>query len=280
MRQQPPPADRGAHRMEVPVTKRRAWLAAAAGLLFGCAEPGSRTAASTSKSVAAPAPAASAPPPAAPRLPSPPEPAPQQLTPQDVHRLLASAIGHLQDGDGADAETDLRRVLRADPGQRLAQSLLRQISEDPVSLLGRESFAYRVQPGESLSLIAQRFLDDPYLFYALARYNEIAVPKQVEGGQLIRVPGKAAPPAPAPSPPPAAASAPEVPSSAAQAEAAERQRKATISRLIFQARAARIHQDLDAAIKAWDRLLEIDPGNPTAMLEKRQVVELKEKLAR
>jgi hypothetical protein len=68
---------------------------------------------------------------------------------------------------------------------------MRQIKEDPQALLGRESFAYRVQPGESLSRIAQRFLNDLHLFYILARYNNIKVPRNLAGGQMIRVLAKA-----------------------------------------------------------------------------------------
>jgi hypothetical protein len=79
---------------------------------------------------------------------------------------------------------------RPTPANRLAQSLLKQIQTDPQTLLGREHFNYRVEPGESLSRIAGRFLKDVHLFYALARYNDIKVPRQLQGGQMIKVPGK------------------------------------------------------------------------------------------
>jgi hypothetical protein len=73
---------------------------------------------------------------------------------------------------------------------------------DPIATLGRESFAYTVRQGDSMSRIAGRFLNDIYMFYLLARYNDIKVPKQVSAGQVIRVPGKAPPPAPSPPSPP------------------------------------------------------------------------------
>jgi len=66
-------------------------------------------------------------------------------------------------------------------------------------------------------MLAQRFLGDPYSFYALARYNDIKVPRQLAAGQVLRIPGKAPPvgartveppPPPAPAPVPAGATPP------------------------------------------------------------------------
>jgi tetratricopeptide (TPR) repeat protein len=61
-----------------------------------------------------------------------------------------------------------------------------------------------VRPNDTISGLAGRFLNDIYSFYILARYNGIAVPRQIAGGQTLRIPGKAPPPsapsAPAPAP--------------------------------------------------------------------------------
>ena len=65
---------------------------------------------------------------------------------------------------------------------RLALSLSRQMTVDPVTTLGRESFAYTVRPGDTLAVLAQRQLGDAYLFYLLARYNDIKVPKLTNAG--------------------------------------------------------------------------------------------------
>jgi len=223
------------------------------------------------------------------------------MSPQDAQRALSNALDQLQAGQEDAAEAELRRLLQSDPNNRLAQSLMRQIKEDPQVLLGRESFAYRVQSGESLSRIAQRFLGDVHLFYALARYNNIKVPKTLAGGQNIRVPGKAPPPGsappaanpppapvpapappaptPVPAPPPAPAKvepAPETPE-AAQARA-KRETQAKVARLTREARAAYAKQDLDGALRNWDAVLEIEPENRNALLERQKVLDLKEKL--
>lgn len=284
-------------------------LAAIVGLsmLAGCEQPPRRA-----DQPPAPPPMQPEPPAAEPEFeptPAPEPPAPGiVIGPQEVPGAVTRAIEMLEAGEVQPAEELLDAVLRADPGHRRAQSLLRQIREDPRSLLGSESFAHRVQPGESLSLIAQRFLKDPMLFYALARYNDIAVPRQLAGGQVIRVPGRApatgretepvtmaAPPPPAtppvaaerpgalPAPPPPVVRPPDPDPqavAAAQAARAARDRETAVARHIREARSAFAKQDLEGAIREWNEVLKIDPDNRTAQLERQKAVELQERLRR
>ena len=110
----------------------------------------------------------------------------------------------------------MRAALKFDPHNVLALLMLRQLTEDSVVMLGKEYFLYKVLPGDNLSKIAERFLGDKYLFYALARYNNISVPRQLQAGQIIKVPGKAPKnPAPIPAPPPPPQPPPPPPSSEA-----------------------------------------------------------------
>ena len=301
-------------------------LSAGAGALAACQQmPASPPAAAPVPSQA-PAPAATAPAPM-PVVPAGP------VTPalqQQAQRTAMSAVGMLEAGREEEARAELQRALSTDPNNKLAQNLMRQINSDPMSALGRESFSYTVRPNESLSMISGRFLGDIYSFYILARYNGIAVPRQVAGGQVLRIPGKAPPPAaaarevvreapraePAPPPPPVAAApiqaappAPPEPTAGQRAmragETAERAgdleralseygkaaslneagadakaqqvRKVLVQRYSLNARTAFAKQDLDGAIRSWDRVLGVDPANDTARLEKQRALALKDK---
>ncbi len=234
-----------------------------------------------------------------------------------------AAADLLETGNEEQAKAELQRVLAGDPTNKLAQNLMRQITADPVALLGRESFPYTVRSTDTLSRIAGRFLGDIYSFYILARYNDIKIPRQVAGGQVIRVPGKAPPPGalepeprrtdkPVPSAPvPAAASAPAEPSSSekalASADAAEKRgeleraysdyrvatsgelsteaqakaeglRRRLVQRYTATARGAFAKQDLDGSIRHWDVVMQLEPGNDTARLERQKALSLKEKI--
>ena len=269
-------------------TTLASWLLVA--LMAGCETPaGPNSAARPPAPVAAPV--AAAPPAPSPVVEAPPASAPPTGNPQ---KYVASALELLELGKEDEASAELQRALTLEPGHRLALNLLRQITADPVSVLGRESYMYRVQPGETLSRIAQRFMGDVHLFYILARYNDIKVPKLLSGGQLVRIPGKAPPAAPvANAPPSATPTAPATPaaqrasspSDAAraereQAERAERDRKLAVANATRAARQAFARQDLSNAIAQWDRVLELEPGNATAKLERQRAVELKDKLGR
>lgn len=301
----------------------RAAVFGLAGLLVACASPK---------------------PPAEPVLPGPgaagaqmgpPEPAAPGVPASAAAQVQAqkeaqAAVEQLEDGHEDEARALLRKAVNLDPNNKLAVSLLRQLNLDPVALFGRESFSYTVKPGESLSRIAGHFMGDIYLFYGLARYNDIKVPKQVAGGQVIRVPGRApaveereparssgkpsskptrpvappvvVPPAPVAPATPAAPAAPAVAASvpavvpvppaaepalapavdtaaAAKAKAkAEAQRQKLVEQHTQKARASLARQDLDGAIANWSKVLELDPGNDTARLERQKAIALKEKV--
>ena len=145
---------------------------------------------------AAPPPAAEAPfaaptPAAAPGLPATPG-----LSPRE--RAL-KILTLLNDGQREQARAEAVELLKQEPGNTLAQSLFDQIDKDPKLLLGEMNYPYRMQPGDSLSVVAQRFLGDRFLFYALARYNNLEKPGAAEVGQTILIPGvpSKAPPRPA-----------------------------------------------------------------------------------
>ena len=141
-----------------------------------------------------PAPAPAPEPVSAPAAPEPPTvvagPPASPEARQQAQKIAVAAADHLQSGNEDAARAELKRALALDALNKLALSLIRQMTVDPIATLGRDSFAYTVRTGDTLAVLAQRQLGDAYLFYLLARYNDIKIPKQLSSGQVIRLPGK------------------------------------------------------------------------------------------
>lgn len=106
------------------------------------------------------------------------------------------AVRRLQNGEVADARWSLDQALKMKPGYMRASKLLSHLDADPITLLGNQSFEYRLQYGDTLSKLAASHLNDPLSFYLLARYNKIENPGRVKVGQLIRIPGETRQPEP------------------------------------------------------------------------------------
>jgi hypothetical protein len=193
-------------------------------------------------------------------------PAPQQDANWRGREQVRDAIADLNRGDARAARRRLAAVLRHQPGDGIARQLLAEIDSDPRQLLGTESYSYTMRPGETLSTVAERALGNPMLFYALARYNNIAVPASVVPGQIILVPGhrpasppppprvaRPAPPHSEPAPAPEAVPARPAPRSGNPAQAA---------RLRGQALAAMNAGAIDRAVALLRQALALDPDNP------------------
>jgi tetratricopeptide (TPR) repeat protein len=118
--------------------------------------------------------------------------APQSATAASIQdERIQKAIGSLQVGRVAEAKAELAEVLKQDPANKDARSLLAQIQTDPVRYFGGpESFSYTLQQGETLASVAQRFLDEPLKFYILARFNGVSDPSRLRPGRTIKVPGQ------------------------------------------------------------------------------------------
>ena len=250
-----------------------------------------------------------------PVAPTVPELPPAQAK-AEAQKLAIQAVDLLQTGDEPAARAVLAKALIYDSTNDLAKKLMDQINADAQAELGPTFFRYTVQRDDSLSKIAQTYLGDRFKFYILAKYNDISNPSRLGAGQVIKVPGKqpvAAPvtarPAPAPAAEPEAPKAAATPSlvqqgmaqqksgnleaayasfsEAARAEPGNKeavmQRDATKVALVRkydrEAQQAYQRQNLDLAIKKWDQILELDPNNQKAKLERERAVELKRKMS-
>ncbi|MEE4304556.1 MAG: LysM domain-containing protein [Wenzhouxiangella sp.] len=101
---------------------------------------------------------------------------------------IGRAMTLLQNGEEERAERMLAAILEGSPGSPTAKLLLAQIRQPPEELLGESFEELEVRPGDSLSAIAGRTIDNELLFYSLARLNGIEVPRLLRPGQRIRVP--------------------------------------------------------------------------------------------
>lgn len=165
------------------------------------------------------------------------------------------AIDLLTRGKDVEARPILERALAEDPGDKAAKRLLQQLDQDPRALLGTKAEPYRVKPGETLSMLAGRFLGDSLLFYALARYNGLDSPAEVQPGQVLQIPRLVRPTLASPRA--------KAPKPAAKAEAPAPVRDPARA---GQLRAAGLEQlNRGAPIKAaalLQQALVLDPGNP------------------
>jgi LysM repeat protein len=180
---------------------------------------------------------------------------------------VKKAIALLNEGNPVKARKLLVDALEAQPGDMMARSLIKQIDTDPKQLLGYDNYRYTVKEGETMSSLAQKFLGDPMMAYALSRYNGLATPLAVQAGQSVLIPGKPKPAPQAKKAPPAAAPAAKKPAAVAKAAPPP---KPAPQRTADPARAARLRGQGLAALNAgsinravglFRQALAFDPAN-------------------
>jgi tetratricopeptide (TPR) repeat protein len=111
------------------------------------------------------------------------------IEPGNDHADVAGIVKkQIQPGHYTEAAIGLRRYLKQHPGDRAAQSLLRQLTADPQEMLGRQRRIYLVQPGDSYSGLAARYLGDADMFLILARYNGSTHPSVLLVGEKVYLP--------------------------------------------------------------------------------------------
>jgi tetratricopeptide (TPR) repeat protein len=167
---------------------------------------------------------------------------------------LASIVNdQLQLGHYDEGERQLRRYLEVHPDDRVAQATLRQLTVDPEEALGHASRHYVVQPGDSYSTLAARYLGDGARFLILARYNGSTNPSMLRVGQTLRLPASRL----------ASRTAPEGPVRAPPAAASTDVSGATKARRLQDESLALLHQgQRTEALERMDEALDVDPSLP------------------
>lgn len=199
------------------------------------------------------------------------------VAPKPTVEHFELALDLLQKGQPQNAEVELRACLKDAPDNKAARNLIAQIETPVEKLLPPDNFVIKLAKDESLSTLAKTYLGDPLQFYALARYNGIAVPAKVNAGQAIKIPRTATAivaqqtrDAATPSAKVTTVTAIEPKPKPDKRQLAEREYKKGM--IAFQ------RQDLDGAIAAWDNVLVIEPDNQEAQLNRAQALRLKENL--
>lgn len=193
------------------------------------------------------------------------------LAPADRTR---HAIDLLNQGRVAEARPVLDAALAEDPDNKVAKRLMEQLDADPKTLITGTAKPYTVGPGETLSMLAGRFLGDPLLFYALARYNGFAAPAHVQPGHVIKIPRNVRPATASAKPKPAASTA------KAEAPAAPRRDPARAAQL----RASGLDQlnrgAPGKAVSLLQQALLADPGNSVIQRDLARAQRIQASLAR
>jgi Tfp pilus assembly protein PilF len=141
---------------------------------------------------AAPAVVVAPPPPPPPVATAPATPtaptAPTAVVGVPAAQRFQLAVNLLEQGNPDQAKAELNAYLAEVPTSPQARALLAQIETPLEMLYPPEHFTVQLAMGETLGSLATTYLGDVRSFYALARYNGIAVPRTVALGQTIKIP--------------------------------------------------------------------------------------------
>ena len=246
-----------------------------------------------------------------------PEMAPAEKRAQS-QRLALEAVEQLQTGDEITARQTLTTAIALDSTNELARKMQDQVTADAQRELGTTFFRYTVQPADTLAKLAQQYMGDRFRFYILAKYNDMASPNRLAVGQVIKIPGRAPPVVAAPVRPVEVEPTKAAPATEPDADLAALLKKGrdlqaggdlagsyaaytdavtrfpTNKDAVTRRDAAKVallrnydreatqafqRQNLDLAIAKWDRMLEIDPANQKAKLERERALDLKKRMS-
>jgi len=103
-------------------------------------------------------------------------------------KSLHQIIRMLEAGKYDAAAVELKYYRIRNPKDHTARNLLKQLTTDPLAMLGPPAHKYTVQSGDTLGGLAGKYLGSPLDFVILARYNGIKRSKDLMAGQVINLP--------------------------------------------------------------------------------------------
>lgn len=120
------------------------------------------------------------------------KPVPVKIERISLMQRVQNGIALLKSDELTKAQKEFETVLRKEPNNRVALNLLRQIKLSPQAYFKDiDVFAdYVVLPGDTLSTIATKYLDEALEFHILAKLNHVTSATPLTIGQKITVPVK------------------------------------------------------------------------------------------
>lgn len=120
------------------------------------------------------------------------KPEPVKLESISTMQRVQNGIALLKSDEWNKAQKEFELVLRQEPNNRVALHLLRQIKLSPPEYFKDINVYadYEVMPGDTLSTIATKYLDDALEFHILAKLNHTTSAIPLTIGQKIKVPVK------------------------------------------------------------------------------------------
>ncbi len=174
----------------------------------------------------------------------------------------------LYEGKRKEARKRLDKALDHDPKNAALMMLKQSMTGDAREALGPASFPYVVQPGDTMTSLAARFLGNRLKAYQLAQYNGIDSPNDLAVGAVLRIPGQA--PQASAAPRTASAPAPRAPAAAPTAPRTAAPQRAPAATKANLAGAKRAHAAgltalnqgrVGEAVSQLRRAAALDPGN-------------------
>lgn len=206
---------------------------------------------------------------------------------------LREAFRQLELGDTDQARAEIDAYLIEKPKGRVANDLLKQIDLPSNEYYPDESFEVTLESGQTLSTLAEEYLGTAYQFYALAKYNNIDKPGDLDVGQIIRIPltdharQTLSNPVSSENQVLSEESVEGLDTAFDEALTSEendvvsneQESAELIDEYYKQASIAFRRQELDKAIALWDKVLLLDPEHQHAITGRLQALELKRKLS-
>ncbi|GAB4193012.1 MAG: hypothetical protein Tsb002_23160 [Wenzhouxiangellaceae bacterium] len=117
-------------------------------------------------------------PPPLPKLPPPPPP----------EEAIQLALSELEAGRSQPALELLTRVQVEYGEQPMITWMIQQLTQPPEDVFGAEYEEYTVQRGDSMAQLSRVHLGHPLWFIMLSRYNNLTVPRNLDVGDVLRLP--------------------------------------------------------------------------------------------